>query len=208
LCASRCKSNNMDSAGIALIVRIPYIRQIAVSADFLFETIDLAIWAVLEPSLGIIAGCLASIRPLFKGLGVGLNRNKQYSSRAKYDSKSHWYSSSRNMKKLDNRSADSEQQPDPNGSQMELRQQSEIGSAKEHHSNRTQSSSWGVEGSRHGDAGSRAQDVINVQTSIYIATTRMSDVTERSSEDTALTRDLALHGGVGLPAAPPPSRVR
>lgn len=31
----------------------------------------MAIWSVLEPSLGIIAGCIATLRPLFKGLGIG-----------------------------------------------------------------------------------------------------------------------------------------
>lgn len=69
------------SAGIALIVRIPYIKKIAISADFLFETIDFAIWSVVEPSLGIMAGCIASIRPLFKTWGFGLNRSRRSASR-------------------------------------------------------------------------------------------------------------------------------
>jgi hypothetical protein len=32
---------------------------------------DVAVWAVMEPSLGIIAGCAATLRPLFTGWGFG-----------------------------------------------------------------------------------------------------------------------------------------
>lgn len=34
---------------------------------------DVAIWSVLEPCLGIIAGCIATFRPLFQGMGFGRN---------------------------------------------------------------------------------------------------------------------------------------
>jgi hypothetical protein len=56
-------------------VRIPYVKKIAISADFLHETIDIAVWSVIEPGLGIMAGCMATIRPLFKGLGLSLTRS-------------------------------------------------------------------------------------------------------------------------------------
>lgn len=62
-------------AGIALFVRIPYIKVLAISPDFLFETQDVAIWSVLEPSLGIIAGCVATLRPLFKSFRFGSLRS-------------------------------------------------------------------------------------------------------------------------------------
>ncbi|KAJ4394185.1 hypothetical protein N0V93_003402 [Gnomoniopsis smithogilvyi] len=65
-------------AGLALLVRIPFVRILAVSPDFLFETIDVAIWSVLEPSLGIMAGCMATMRPLFKGFGIGRNPSRVY----------------------------------------------------------------------------------------------------------------------------------
>lgn len=32
---------------------------------------DIAVWTVLEPSVGIIAGCIATLRPLFKRWGFG-----------------------------------------------------------------------------------------------------------------------------------------
>lgn len=47
------------------------MKKIAISADFLHETIDIAVWSVIEPGLGILAGCTATIRPLFKGMGFG-----------------------------------------------------------------------------------------------------------------------------------------
>ncbi|KAH9891385.1 integral membrane protein [Xylariomycetidae sp. FL2044] len=64
-------------AGIALIIRIPYIRILAVSPDFLYETINVAIWSAIEPGLGIMAGCIANMRPLFKKFGVGFRISKR-----------------------------------------------------------------------------------------------------------------------------------
>lgn len=59
------------SGGVALLVRIPFIKVLAVSPDFLYETVDVGIWSVMEPSLGIIAGCIATLRPLVKSWGFG-----------------------------------------------------------------------------------------------------------------------------------------
>lgn len=42
---------------------------------------DVAIWSVMEPSLGIMAGCLATLRPLFKGFGIGRNVTRGYLDR-------------------------------------------------------------------------------------------------------------------------------
>ncbi|KAK6865659.1 hypothetical protein PG995_002187 [Apiospora arundinis] len=68
-------------AGIALILRASYVKEIAISADFLHDTVDVATWSVLEPALGIIAGCIATLRPLFKSLGLsGLKRSRKYIS--------------------------------------------------------------------------------------------------------------------------------
>ncbi|CCF38022.1 integral membrane protein [Colletotrichum higginsianum] len=58
-------------AGVALIVRIPYVKRLAISADFLYETIEVATWSVLEPALGIIAASVTSLRPLFHNWGFG-----------------------------------------------------------------------------------------------------------------------------------------
>ncbi|TDZ60811.1 hypothetical protein CTRI78_v004697 [Colletotrichum trifolii] len=65
-------------AGVALIVRIPFVKHLAISTNFLYETIDIAIWTVLEPALGIIAASVTSLRPLFQNWGFGWNsKNKQ-----------------------------------------------------------------------------------------------------------------------------------
>ncbi|KAI8235250.1 hypothetical protein K4K57_003830 [Colletotrichum sp. SAR 10_99] len=66
-------------AGVALIIRIPFIRRLAISTDFLYETIDIAIWTVLEPALGIIAASVTSMRPLFQGWGFGWSTNSKHS---------------------------------------------------------------------------------------------------------------------------------
>ncbi|KAM0287677.1 hypothetical protein ACHAQH_000206 [Verticillium albo-atrum] len=58
-------------AGIALIVRIPFVRHLEISMEFLYATIDVAIWSIMEPALGIIAACTATFRPLFKNWGFG-----------------------------------------------------------------------------------------------------------------------------------------
>ena len=39
---------------------------------------DVAVWSVMEPSLGIIAGCAACLRPLFKVWGFGPNSSRRY----------------------------------------------------------------------------------------------------------------------------------
>ncbi|KAI3532113.1 integral membrane protein [Colletotrichum abscissum] len=67
------------AAGVALIIRIPYVRRFDVSADFLYESIDIAIWSVMEPALGIIAASVASLRPLFKSWRSGLSRRTKES---------------------------------------------------------------------------------------------------------------------------------
>ncbi|UKZ53261.1 hypothetical protein TrVGV298_007053 [Trichoderma virens] len=48
-------------AGFVMIVRIPFIRILEVSTDFLAETVDVAICSIIEPCLGIVAGCLPTV---------------------------------------------------------------------------------------------------------------------------------------------------
>ncbi|KAG8673888.1 hypothetical protein FPOAC1_007207 [Fusarium poae] len=53
-------------AGVVMIVRIPYIKMLEPTKDFLYETVDVAKWTVIEATLGIIAGCLPSIWSLVR----------------------------------------------------------------------------------------------------------------------------------------------
>ncbi|KAK0729404.1 hypothetical protein B0T21DRAFT_292540, partial [Apiosordaria backusii] len=59
-------------AGICFIIRIPHVKFIPISSpDFLEQTNGTAFWSVMETSLGIIAGCAATLRPLMRGFGPG-----------------------------------------------------------------------------------------------------------------------------------------
>jgi hypothetical protein len=51
---------------IATLVRIKAIHQISTSQDFLFATVDLAIWSSVEVGIAIIAASIATYRPLFR----------------------------------------------------------------------------------------------------------------------------------------------
>ena len=57
---------NSRSGSVATIVRIPYIYQLALTDDFLYANTDVAIWSTVEPGLGITAGAMACLRPLFQ----------------------------------------------------------------------------------------------------------------------------------------------
>ncbi|KAH6679945.1 hypothetical protein F5X68DRAFT_263650 [Plectosphaerella plurivora] len=60
-------------AGIALIVRIPYVTRLPPGLEFIYKSIDVAIWSVIEPAVGIIAACVTTFRPLVRHLGFGWN---------------------------------------------------------------------------------------------------------------------------------------
>lgn len=48
------------------IVRISYLGSYGASGDWLWDTVHLAVWSVIELNVGIIAGSLPSLRPLVK----------------------------------------------------------------------------------------------------------------------------------------------
>ncbi|KAB5586200.1 hypothetical protein GE09DRAFT_1210775 [Coniochaeta sp. 2T2.1] len=53
-------------ASTATIVRIPYVKGLSNSADFLYATTDVAIWSTCETGIGIAASSIATLRPLFR----------------------------------------------------------------------------------------------------------------------------------------------
>ncbi|KAI0544860.1 hypothetical protein F4679DRAFT_506497 [Xylaria curta] len=57
-------------AGIALIVRLIYIVQNGPASNKAYGTLAVSISAVTELALGIIAGCIATLPPLFKRMGL------------------------------------------------------------------------------------------------------------------------------------------
>ncbi|KXJ91809.1 hypothetical protein Micbo1qcDRAFT_57932 [Microdochium bolleyi] len=56
-------------ASCAVIARFPYLFKIR-SPDFLWATLDVAIWSTVEQGLTITAASLATIRPLMKLIGI------------------------------------------------------------------------------------------------------------------------------------------
>ncbi|KAL9076649.1 MAG: hypothetical protein Q9157_003596 [Trypethelium eluteriae] len=66
----------------ATIVRIPFTEGLRQSDDFLWSTAGIALWSTVEPGIGITAGCLATLRPLFNRIMIraGLTSNSRDSS--------------------------------------------------------------------------------------------------------------------------------
>ncbi|RHZ68349.1 hypothetical protein CDV55_107048 [Aspergillus turcosus] len=52
-------------ASVAIITRIPFVQTIR-DQDFLYATVQIAIWSNIETGLAITAGSLATLRPLFR----------------------------------------------------------------------------------------------------------------------------------------------
>lgn len=48
------------------MIRIKTIEDLTHNQDYLYNITNLAIWSWLEPGLGIIAGCMATLRPLVR----------------------------------------------------------------------------------------------------------------------------------------------
>ncbi|CAG8289227.1 unnamed protein product [Penicillium salamii] len=65
-------------ASSAVIVRIPFVSTFA-DTDFLYATIQIAIWSNIEAGLGITAGSLATLRPLLRVI-IGSRTDPDYSS--------------------------------------------------------------------------------------------------------------------------------
>ncbi|GIJ98171.1 hypothetical protein Aspvir_000286 [Aspergillus viridinutans] len=52
-------------ASVAVIIRFPFLHYYG-DKDFLYSTYQIAIWSIMETGLGITAGSLATLRPLFR----------------------------------------------------------------------------------------------------------------------------------------------
>ncbi|PNH44913.1 hypothetical protein VD0004_g2861 [Verticillium dahliae] len=63
-------------ASSAVVVRFAYVKDFK-NPDFLYSTVDIAIWSTTESGLAIIAGSLATLRPLFRlvARAMGLSTN-------------------------------------------------------------------------------------------------------------------------------------
>ncbi|CRK40608.1 hypothetical protein BN1723_004857 [Verticillium longisporum] len=63
-------------ASSAVVVRFAFVKDFK-NPDFLYATVDIAIWSTTESGLAIIAGSLATLRPLFRlvARAMGLSTN-------------------------------------------------------------------------------------------------------------------------------------
>ncbi|KAK7978280.1 Satratoxin biosynthesis SC1 cluster protein 4 [Apiospora saccharicola] len=74
-------------ASCAVVARYPYMPRLREVDDFLWATVDIAIWSTVEQGLAITAGSLATLRPLFKSIGYSLGlttRPSDYPTQAGY----------------------------------------------------------------------------------------------------------------------------
>ncbi|PVH82384.1 hypothetical protein DL98DRAFT_388808, partial [Cadophora sp. DSE1049] len=81
-------------ASIATIIRIPYVKDLANQADFLYATTDVAIWSTAETGIGLAACSFATLRPLFRSFFLRSKLFGGSSSRGK-SSSNPWPSSGR-----------------------------------------------------------------------------------------------------------------
>ncbi|KAJ5649764.1 uncharacterized protein N7484_003487 [Penicillium longicatenatum] len=66
-------------ASVAVVIRLPFLHYYT-DRDFLYSTYQIAIWSILETGLGIIAGSLVTLRPLFRWFldGSLYGKHKRY----------------------------------------------------------------------------------------------------------------------------------
>ncbi|KAK5062888.1 hypothetical protein LTR84_004963 [Exophiala bonariae] len=67
-------------AAIAVLVRMAYVRDFA-NPDFLWATVNIALWSDIELGLAITAGSLACLRPLYHVVAVKLGLTTSKTSR-------------------------------------------------------------------------------------------------------------------------------
>lgn len=79
-------------ASTATIVRIPYVKDLANQADFLYATTDVAIWSTSETGIGITAASFATLRPLFRTF---FNRSRLMGGTSSQDGSHPWPGSGR-----------------------------------------------------------------------------------------------------------------
>lgn len=188
---------------MAQIIRIFYVKRIGITADFLFDTVDTAIWSVIEPSLGIIAGCIATLRPLFVKFGVSIKKTTKKHGSKPPSSGSGWRVK---MHKLSDKALDSSfnsksaisQRREPQGSEIELNQPPPSEHQLDH-------DCPDIEGG-HTSRWSRDSRAINVQKTFETSSHRTMP-TDREPSDLSSWDDLPMHGQQSV-MAPQGAHVR
>ncbi|KAF2645431.1 hypothetical protein P280DRAFT_389644 [Massarina eburnea CBS 473.64] len=84
-------------ASLAVFVRMAFVMDFR-SADFLYATVDIAIWSDIEQGLAITAGSLATLRPLFRTLSTqfGFSSSSNTNPKASGKDSQEWYKPKQN----------------------------------------------------------------------------------------------------------------
>lgn len=70
-------TNAQRSGSTATIIRLPYTTSLgAYKGELLYNTTDFAIWTTVEVGVGITAGSLATLKPLFKSVALFTSNNR------------------------------------------------------------------------------------------------------------------------------------
>lgn len=79
----------IGSAAVASIVKASYLGSYGLTGDFLWDSVNLTIWTAAECNVGILAGSIPSLKPLFKAIlqsssyaqGYGTSRRQPHASK-------------------------------------------------------------------------------------------------------------------------------
>ncbi|KAK9424291.1 hypothetical protein SUNI508_13744 [Seiridium unicorne] len=69
-------------ASTATIVRIGYLRYYTITEDYLYNIANIALWSIVESGIGIVAGSLATLRPLLKYIPFMQNTSNSDASKS------------------------------------------------------------------------------------------------------------------------------
>jgi len=145
---------------MATIIRVPYVKSLNNTEDFLYATIEVAIWSSCELGLGMTAANCATLRPLFRKLLPSLGFQSS-GGRSKDVSNVHYLTTAdaKNTKKSANRSSSRAEE------ELELGGMEPKGFG-------TSTSAWHhdeASSDKEDDAGSNHSQtmIINTKTSIY-----------------------------------------
>lgn len=87
------------SASTAVIVRMAFVMDFR-SDDFLYDTVDIAIWSDIEQGLAITAGSLATLRPLYRIISARLGLSQSATNPKPSEKQSReWYPSASSNKR-------------------------------------------------------------------------------------------------------------
>ncbi|KAM0254600.1 hypothetical protein ACHAQJ_006636 [Trichoderma viride] len=81
-------------ASAAVVIRFPFVKDFK-NPDFLYSTVDIAIWSCTEQGLAITAGSLATLRPLLRSLKQSLGLSQSGPTELKDSDRAQPYNRSR-----------------------------------------------------------------------------------------------------------------